>query len=142
MMKTDKKSAEKYIIHNPKSKKRSDKLNILRIHILPEFTKVDFGYVAKNHYDSGGWVQIYENTFIRDFKTGKKYSFIKAENISIAPEKKHFNSHLDYLYYSLYFEPIPADTKTIDIIENEEDDNRFFNFYKVRLDSAEKVQML
>lgn len=137
-MKSGRSTAEKIIIHNPKCRQQADKLNILRVQVWPQYTKVDFGYVAKNHYIRGGWVQIYENSFIRDCKTGKKYLFKKAENIPIAPKKHYFTSNIDFLYYSLYFEPMPADTEKIDIIEKENDDSTFFNFYGVQLVKTEK----
>ena len=133
-MKATNKVIEKYIVHNPSIKAQPKELNILRIHLLPEYTKVDFGYIAKNHFIRGGWVQIYENTFIRDCNNGTKYSFIKADNIGVAPHKHYFTSNFVYLYYSLYFEPIPVDTAKIDIIENEETNKRFFNFYEIELD--------
>ena len=141
-MKTGKSATDKIIIHNPKCKQQAEKLNILRVQIWPQYTKVDFGYVAKNHYIRGGWVHIYNNTFIRDIKTGKKYSFIKAENIPLAPQKHYFHSTIDYLYYSLYFQPIPKDIEQIDIIEKENDDSTFFNFYGIGLAKAEKEVML
>ena len=136
-----KKQVEKIIIHNPEYETKSKKLNILRIQILPEYTKVDYGYLAVNHYIRGGWVQIYENSFIRDLKTKKCYSFIKAENIPIAPTKHFFTSNYDYLYYSLYFEPIPVDTEFIDIIESEEG-GTYFNFYKVNIGDGMKDLIL
>lgn len=141
-MKAGKNIPKKIIVHDPKCKKQADKLRILRIQILPEHTKVDFGYLAMNHYIRGGWVQIYENTFIRDCKTGKDYKFIKADNIPMAPQKHFFTSNFDHLYYSLYFEPIPADAEKIDIIERENDDSTFFNFYRVDLGKAEKDEVL
>ena len=133
-MKPKNKIIEKYIVHNPTIKAQPNELNILRIHLLPEYTKVDFGYLAKNHFIRGGWVQIYENTFIRSCTDGTKYSFLKADNIGVAPQKHYFTSNFDYLYYSLYFEPIPLGTPKIDIIENEETNKRFFNFFEIDLD--------
>jgi hypothetical protein len=84
---------------------------------------------------------VYKNTFIKDCKTGKKYAYIKAENIPEAPEKYYFHSNWDFLYYSLYFEPIPPDTEMIDIIEKENDDSTFFNFYGVELAKEEKEEI-
>jgi len=135
-------SKAKVIVHNPECRHQAYKLKILRVQIWPEFTKVDFGYVAENHYIRGGWVRVYRETFLRDCKSGKKFAFIKAENIPEAPEKHYFTSNWDFLYYSLYFEPIPADTETIEIIEKENDDSEFFNFYGVNLAKEEKMKIL
>jgi AAA+ superfamily predicted ATPase len=57
---------------------------------------------------------------------------LKAEGISIAPEKVRFQEEDDVLFYTLIFPGLPEGVAEIDIIEKE-NDNDFFNFYNIPL---------
>ena len=129
---------EKILIHEPACASKPEWPKILRILMTDEFTKVDFGYQATAYFTKGGWVKIEKNSFIRDTATLKNYKFIRAERISVAPHKHNFKTTIDYLYFSLYFEPIPQEIEFIDIIEKDKKDGHFFNFYGVNIGGAGK----
>ena len=65
------------------------------------------------------------------------------ENFHICyPEKLHFNSSIEWRYFSLYFPPIPEGVKFIDLIEKELGDKTEFNFFRIKLDdNAKKVEI-
>ncbi|MBK6953824.1 MAG: hypothetical protein IPH24_17780 [Crocinitomicaceae bacterium] len=121
------------IFHSPKSIGSKTNPEILRIMLHPEFTKVDFGYQATDHYIKGGWIRIDRNSFIEVVKTSKRYRMLRAENIPIAPEQLHFESTKDWRYFTLYFEPLPLAPTVINIIEDAFGNENDFNYYQVNL---------
>ncbi len=106
---------------------------LVRIQLTSEFTKVDFGYNARDLYIKGGWIRMAPDTFIEIVETGQRYTLQLAENIPIAPEQLHFESQKDWKYYSLFFPPIPHQDCTINIIEVENGLVRDFNYYGIKL---------
>ena len=46
--------------------------DLLRITLFPDRTKIDFGYTAKEMYDSGGWIRMEKDTFINYMKSQGK----------------------------------------------------------------------
>ena len=113
------------------------KLSVLRTELNEKFTRIDFIYQATSYYINGGWVRIHDTCFIRPVGSDLKLRMIKAVNIPIAPKRHWFKTSKDMLCYTLYFPPLPAGTKTIDIIEMETNDPSFFNFYGV---SVERIK--
>jgi len=114
---------------------------LLRITTTPSYTKVDFGYQATSYYISGGWVRIEKNTFIRIVKTGEKLIVNRIENIPIAPQRLDFTSTKDWLYFSLYFPPLPKDIEIIDLIEAEKGDTKDFNYFKIELSQNNAIEL-
>jgi hypothetical protein len=147
-----------YIISNPTYSRAKDNLQLLRITVTNLETKIDFGYQATDHYINGGWIDISPNTFIQPKGTNKKFLLTNATNIPYGPEKLHFNSSIEWRYFSLHFPSILEvhDSKNsfmkdnigqntinaIDLIENEMGDNNDFNFYKIRLDEEDKKSII
>jgi hypothetical protein len=104
---------------------------IMRIILSDQFTRIDFGYSAPWIYVRGGWIRIAQHTYIEVQGSQKKYELIEAKNIPLAPEKFEFESKEDWRVFSLYFKPIPLKSCVIDIIEEEQPDEKDFNFYGV-----------
>lgn len=143
-----------YIISNPAHSHVNDNLQLLRITVTNLETKVDFGYQATSYYTNGGWIKISPKTFIRPKGTNKKLILTNATNIPYGPEKLHFNSSIEWRYFSLHFPSLledadnkksftfesisPRAIEAIDLIENEKGDDTDFNFYGIRLDDKEK----
>ena len=74
----------KNFVHNPKVESVTDaKHQVMKIELGDELTKIDFIY--RNNYDSGGWIQISRNSFIRVAGSQVKLGLVKAVNIPIAP---------------------------------------------------------
>jgi hypothetical protein len=147
-----------YIISNPEHSRANDNLQLLRVTITNLETKVDFGYQATSYYTNGGWIKISPKTFIRPKGTNKKLILTNATNIPYGPEKLHFNSSIEWRYFSLHFPPILEDSNnkkslmhdtgeqrkidSIDLIENEKGDETDFNFYGIKLDDQGKKSMI
>ncbi len=138
--KTKTKKAEGYIIINPSHKGRRDNnLQLLRVTVTNEQTKIDFGYQTTSNYIKGGWVRISPQTFIQPIGSQKKYSITNASNIPYGPEQLEFKSTIDWLYFSLIFPPLPAGVEEMDLIENERGDATDFNFFRIKLNEKEKI---
>lgn len=111
-----------------------ERVTIEKIDIERDKTTVYFSYCDRtpNHrplYDKG--LAINPDVFIRDCNTGRRAKLIKAEGITLYPEYTDFAHNrggYDVLVYSLVFESILPETKTIDIIEPGPEG---FNFYGV-----------
>ena len=143
-----------YIISNPAHSRVNDNLQLLRITVTNLETKIDFGYQATSYYTNGGWIKISSKTFIRPKGTNKKLILTNATNIPYGPEKLHFNSSIEWRYFSLHFPSILDDSNdkkvlrfdtlvhhtvdAIDLIENEKGDDTDFNFFGIKLDDKSK----
>ncbi len=129
-----------YIINHPQKNGPEDNLQLLRITITSSETKVDFGYQATDYYHNGGWIKISPDTFIRPSGTKKKFILKDAKNIPYGPEKLHFNSTMEWRYFSLIFPALPDGTEYFDLIEKEHGDATDFNLYQI--DISEKAKKL
>ena len=66
-----------------------------------------------------------ENIYVSDSKSGKKYALITTENCAIAPQQTVLHPGQTQ-ELTLYFEPVPASTSSIDIIEPHTDGWKFY----------------
>jgi hypothetical protein len=131
-----------FIISNPDHSKKNSNLQLLRVTVSDVETKFDFGYQATNYYVNGGWIKISPDTFIKDTHSDKKHTLSNATNIPYGPEKLHFNSTIEWRYFSLHFPPISMKITNIDLIEKENGTANDFNFYGIRLDDESKKSLL
>jgi hypothetical protein len=135
------------VISNPTCAEVNSNLQLLRVTITDIETKVDFGYQATSYYIRGGWIKISPKTFIRPSGSNKKLILTNATNIPYGPEKLHFNSSIEWRYFSLHFPPIvnenaELEINKIDLIEQENGDSTDFNFYDIRLDEKDKKSLI
>lgn len=137
-----------YIISNPSHPRMEDTIQLLRIIVTNEEMKIDFGYQA-GEFEDGGWIDIKKDTFIRVKESGNKtfamknetktkYLLKRATNVPYGPEKHHFNSTIEWRYFSLFFPKLPEGTLSFDLIEKEFGDHNNFNFHNIRLDEEGK----
>jgi hypothetical protein len=146
-----------YIISNPSHKGINNNLQLLRITVTNLETKVDFGYQATSYYTNGGWIKISPKTFIRPKGTNKKLILTNATNIPYGPEKLHFNSSIEWRYFSLhfpslldlrdnkksmFFESTSLVVDSIDLIEAENGTENDFNFYDIQLNDETNKSMI
>ena len=131
-----------YLINEPHYKATVGRPALLRIEFAPDYTKVDFGYQTNDDYFKGGWVRIAKETFIRLQSSQRKFSLVRAEHIPIAPEQHHFSTIKDWLYFSLYFQPIALQDMMIDLIEDETDDETNFNYYHIEIKREHAIQIM
>lgn len=114
---------------------------LLRISLLPEFTKIDFGYITTDKYNNGGWIKISPDTFIEDVVTKERYTLTNAIGITIAPAKRNFESYRDWQYFSLFFPSIKQKDTLINIIEKVKGNKNEFNYYNIELKMADGIEL-
>ena len=117
-------------------------LVVLRALLDKEYTRIDFGYIATNHFIKGGWIRIAAETYLKIHGDDQKYKLTHADNIPIAPDHFNFQSNKDWQFFSLYFDPIPQKNMMIDIIEAENPDANDFNYYGIELNIENAVEIL
>ncbi len=108
----------------------SPDVKILEIERTRQYTIMRLSFETTMDYIDGGWIAVMEQIYLRDVKTGKKFLFKKAENVPSFPTKHLFTGPGQRLKFTLYFEPVDASTKYIDIIENVQNG---FNYFRVAL---------
>jgi hypothetical protein len=120
---------------------RADDLNctISKIETTDKYTIVSFDYTAPS---DNSWVQLNKEIFIKADGNDKRYAFVKAENMTMAPEKRINKNAGDNFTFKAYFQKIPKNTKSIDVIENPEGNNssaNYFNYYNVSLTQSQRA---
>jgi len=130
-----------YLINQPDYRAGEGRPKLLRISLAATYTKLDFGYQTTDYYIRGGWVRIAPETFLRMHDSDIKYKMIKTENIPLSPDHHHFNTSKDWLYYSLFFEPIPVKTCVLDVIEADPGEDTDFNYFDVNLDAKKMIAL-
>lgn len=121
-------------IVNPATGERDNySIAISKIETDKQYTAVTFDYTAPN---DGAWIELNKEIFIQTDVDNKHYDFVKAENIAIVPEARVIlKTAGDKHSFKVYFKKLPANAKTIDIIERpgHGNDVNYFNFYDVSL---------
>lgn len=90
---------------------------IYRIETDAHFTKVYLYY--KNPYPMG-WVNFSRATTLKDLGRSRIYNIVYTEGVPLSPQKKDFELIGEGVYCSMFFPPIPKDSKYIEINENVE----------------------
>jgi len=83
-----------------------------------------------------------EKTYIRILPDRDKLTITGTENIPKGVTKHEFKTTKDWLYFSLYFPPIPFKTCKIELIEKENSDGTDFNFNDIHLRISEAIKLL
>lgn len=94
-----------------------------------KYTIVNFEYTA---IKAGDWVLLNKEIYLQANNDMKHFSYVKSENIPLAPYKYAFAKTGDKLKFKVYFEKVPLTAKSIDVIERAGRSD-FFNFYNVSL---------
>lgn len=115
---------------------------LYRITLTPNYTKLDFGYTTTSKYVNGGWIKIAPDTYIEDTLSKKRYRMINATGITISPNKHNFQSHKDWQYYSLFFEPLEQKDCVINIIEVENGTKNDFNYYNIFIKINDCIELI
>lgn len=89
------------------------RLSVDKVILTDSMTIIDFSYV---YGDDGGYIFVPTSTFIE--ADGKKYKLIGTKNVYTVDKTMEF-IHDRIFTYSLIFEPVPTNVKTIDYHENE-----------------------
>lgn len=123
-------------IENPfVEKSENGGATITKIATGEHFTAVTIKYTAPA---DDSWADINKEIYIQTDADNKHYDFVKATGITFSPEKTTLKKSGDDLIFTVYFNKIPADARTIDIIERAGPDNStYFNFYGVHLEKTQ-----
>lgn len=123
--KTAKEMLKEYLDNNPDEKEQLQRMNpMMRNMILQQY----LGQVQGNSisFQPSSYVSIGD---------GKKYKFLKAENIPTAPNRQDAEPGKKY-FFKVYFEKIPKGYETIDLVENKTDREKSFtywNFFGIKI---------
>lgn len=90
--------------------------------VTDSYTIVEMSWFNNEYID--GWVNIDKAAVI--VAQGMKYALIKTENIPYAPEKTEVG-YGQTIKFKLYFQPIPKNTVSFDLIENESSEWKFYD---------------
>jgi len=112
---------------------------IMHIGLTDSLTHIFFKYTTATSNTKNNSICIDDNIYIKSTLSEKKYKLINSLNIPICPAYQELNDSNQIHYFSLTFQPLPKNTKQIDIIEN---GNRYaFNFDEVSL-SPNKIDSI
>ncbi|WP_439697301.1 hypothetical protein ACFGVS_02490 [Mucilaginibacter sp. AW1-7] len=105
---------------------------ITKIETDQQYTVVSFRHYAGS---DNAWAVLNREIYIQTDVDNKHYGYVKSEGIAVAPETRNtLKKTNDKLEFKVYFKKIPANTKSIDIIERagkRNDGITYFNFYNV-----------
>ena len=129
------------VIDNPYYQKSDDASTVIsKIERTPRFTIITF----KHRSQGEGWITLSKGIYLQEADGYKMYHFVKAEGIPLMPEKKQLAKAGTELSFKVYFEHLPADVKSINIIEKavpRDEPGSFFNFFGVSLDKSARPKM-
>ena len=98
---------------NPNYDCTNTTVKIEKVTVTNEYTIVEMSWFNDVYHD--GWGSIDKETSIYIYK--EKYTLLKKEGITFSPEKTSVG-YREKLNFTLYFQPIPKDTKKFNIVEN------------------------
>ena len=111
-------------INNPKVERSNDPdARIYGIEMTDRFIAIHMS-IRNTSNDAYGYY-VLENIYLSDSKSGKKYALITTENCAVAPQQTVLNPGQTQ-EFTLYFEPVPANTTSVDIIEPHNDGWKFY----------------
>lgn len=107
---------------------------IAKVETGKQYTVITFDQYA---LQDSFWMVLNKEIYLQTDAGNKHYNFVKAEGIAVVPEKKTIIAKAGgNAIFKVYFEKIPANSTSIDIIEHagrRGDGITFFNFYGVDL---------
>lgn len=111
-------------INNPRVERSNDPdARIYGIEMTDRFIAIHMS-IRNTSNDAYGYY-VLENIYLSDSKSGKKYALITTENCAVAPQQTVLNPGQTQ-EFTLYFEPVPANTTSVDIIEPHNDGWKFY----------------
>ena len=109
-------------IINPSFKARAGSiLTITVIERTPEFTKLQVHAVFRPHW----WIQVAKDSYLEDTATGEKYPLTRSEGIEL--EKEVYMPDSGEMDFTLFFPPLPKETKEIHWIEPNSTEHDTYN---------------
>ncbi len=119
----------------------SDNLKLLRVELSANYTKIDFGYQPTEEQKGVGNIKIPKETYISIVNEKKKFKLTSTENIAIEPKQLNFKTATDWLFFSIYFEPVPVKCCDLKLMEKKTNAETGFNFYSIELDKKKQFEI-
>lgn len=111
-------------INNPRVEKSNDPdARIYGVEMTDRFIAIHMS--LRNTTNDAYGYYVLENIYLADSKSGKKYALITTENCAVAPKQTVINPGQTQ-EFTLYFEPVPTNTTSVDIIEPHNDGWKFY----------------
>ena len=111
-------------INNPRVERSNDEdASIYGVELTEKFIAIHMSLSNTSNQAYGYYVL--ESIYVSDSKSGKKYALITTENCAISPQQTVLHPGQTQ-ELTLYFEPVPASTSSIDIIEPHKDGWKFY----------------
>ena len=123
--KTAENQLKEYFDQNPKEKEKFGQMNPMMRNLMLQ--QMMMGTTAST-------ISFQPSSFLK-VGDGKKYKFIKAENIPTAPDRKDAEPGKKY-FFKVYFEKLPKGYEIIDLIESDLDVNEgmtYWNFIGISI---------
>lgn len=111
-------------INNPSVAQANDQYtHIFGVELTENYTAVYMSLTNNQHETA--YFNVSGDIYIADAKTGKKYRLLTTENCAIHPSKSIL-SYGSTAQFAFFFEPLPADTASFNIIEPGDNGWKFY----------------
>lgn len=111
-------------INNPRVERSNDPdARIYGIEMTDRFIAIHMS--IRNTSNDAYRYYVLESIYLSDSKSGKKYALVNTENCAVAPQQTVINPGQTQ-EFTLYFEPVLANTTSVDIIEPHNDGWKFY----------------
>lgn len=118
LAKTSKELLKDYFEENPKEKEKFNEMNVMMRNFLLQQMMQESG---------GSTISIQSGSYLKT-EDGKKFKFLKAQDIPVAPERQNVEQGKKY-FFKVYFEKLPKGYKVIDFVESSSDKDEGFTFW-------------
>lgn len=118
LAKTSKELLKDYFEENPKEKEKFNEMNVMMRNFLLQQMMQESG---------GSTISIQSGSYLKT-EDGKKFKFLKAQDIPVAPERQNIEQGKKY-FFKVYFEKLPKGYKVIDFVESSSDKDEGFTFW-------------
>ncbi len=118
LAKTSKELLKDYFEENPKEKEKFNEMSAMMRNFLLQQMMQESG---------GSTISIQSGSYLKT-EDGKKFKFLKAQDIPVAPERQNVEQGKKY-FFKVYFEKLPKGYKVIDFVESSSDKDEGFTFW-------------
>ncbi|MCP9766925.1 OmpA family protein [Lacihabitans sp. LS3-19] len=127
--KTPKETIKEYLEGNPEDKEQLQNMDPFMRNLYLQQMMQQIG---------NSTISFQPNSYLRT-SDGKKYKFLKATDIPVAPNRKDVEGGKKY-FFKVYFEKLPKGYEFIDLIEHDsdkEDSFTFWNFFGISINNPD-----
>lgn len=107
---------------------------VVSVERTKKYTIVKFKYQT---LQTNSWISINSNTYIVDKQNNKRLYIKDSYGIPFSPSKRHAKYAYQTIEFELFFPVVSENCKTIDFLESDESDWKFYNLKVVKVDKSE-----